>query len=302
MIFDKPNARRRAAPDAFLMWIARTIEQARTARRELSSPVALVPTMGALHKGHRTLIRSVQQQADHVIVSIFVNPMQFAPHEDFDRYPRPIEDDLDVCREENVAGVFTPDVAQMYPPDVQATDVFIPEMGDLLEGALRSQFFHGVCRVVLKLFNILTPDVAVFGQKDYQQWRLIEAMADDLNLPIRILGSPTVREADGLALSSRNVYLTREKRPSALSLYKALQAARMLIQQAGETNPQAVEGAMTQLLQSHGAAVDYAVVRHPRTLAPIESIDLALTGAVVALVAARVGPVRLIDNLLIDEK
>ncbi|MCC7192165.1 MAG: pantoate--beta-alanine ligase [Phycisphaeraceae bacterium] len=281
------------------MWVARTVLDARKLRRDLAGRVAFVPTMGALHRGHVSLMESARRLADHVVVSIFVNPTQFAPHEDFAKYPRPIEADLAACETAGVSGVFHPDPLEMYPANQLTSEVNIPQLASILEGAVRPTHFAGVCRVVAKLFNIIQPDVACFGQKDYQQVRVIQAMVDDLNMPVTIAELATVRESDGLALSSRNVYLDPEQRRHAGALYKALQAARLLIESDGETEPANIESAMKQIIESHQVTPDYAVVRHPQTLAPLDSINPALTGGVVVLVAGRLGSVRLIDNMVV---
>jgi len=281
------------------MWIARNIDEIRSRRGALTGRVAFVPTMGALHAGHVSLMHAAAKLADHVVVSIFVNPTQFGPNEDFNRYPRPIEKDLDACRAAGVAGVFYPSVEAMYPPDKPACDVTVPSMASILEGVVRPGHFAGVCRVVAKLFNIVRPDVACFGQKDYQQCRVIETMTEDLAFPIAIAELATMREADGLAMSSRNVYLGPEERRHAVGLHKALMAARLLVDEEGESNPAAVEAAMRQVMLSHHIAPDYAVVRHPRTLGELDAITPAVTGGVVALVAGKLGSVRLIDNMVI---
>jgi pantoate--beta-alanine ligase len=284
------------------MKLGQTIAEMRTLRQALTGRVALVPTMGALHRGHVALMHAARAAADHVIVSIFVNPTQFAAHEDFDRYPRPIDDDLAQCRRAGAAIVFAPSASDMYPPDVLASDLSVPDLSAELEGEYRPGHFNGVCRVVAKLLNIIQPDVAIFGQKDYQQWRIIEAFARDLNMPVKITALPTVRDGDGLALSSRNAYLLPEQRSHALGLFKALTEARMLIEDAGETDPAAVEHAMLNTLATHHVEVDYAVVRHPHTLTPLDSISPQVSCGVVALIAGRVGNVRLIDNMLIGDK
>jgi pantoate--beta-alanine ligase len=289
------------------MWQATKVSEVRKLRAALGGRVALVPTMGALHQGHGSLIRAARVLADHVLVSIFVNPTQFGPGEDFERYPRPLEKDLAVCARAGATGVFHPAVADMYPASaagprapVAECLVTVPSLAGVLEGAVRPTHFQGVCRVVAKLLHIIEPDVACFGRKDYQQLKVIEAMVTDLDIPVRIVGLPTVREADGLARSSRNAYLSAELRPRAVALYQALQSARELVEQEGETDPAAVEAAMRGVLGSHHVdAVDYAVVRHPQTLAELDCIEPQLTGGVVALIACRLGPVRLIDNLVL---
>lgn len=280
------------------MWIAPTIAEMRQQRRTLRGSVAFVPTMGALHAGHVALMQAGAAIAKHVIVSIFVNPTQFAPGEDFERYPRPLDRDLDVCRSASVTGVFVPSVEQMYPPGQPICEVNVPSLASTLEGEFRPQFFPGVCRVVAKLLSIVQPDVACFGQKDYQQFKVVEAMVADLCLPVRIHMVPTIREKDGLAMSSRNVYLTAAQRPRALGLYKALTTAAALIHNQGETDPLAVEAAMRTILVAHQLTVDYACVRNAHTLQPMDCIEPALSG-VVTLIAARCDQVRLIDNLLV---
>lgn len=283
------------------MWTAKTVADLRRQRLALKGRIAFVPTMGALHAGHIALVEAARGLADHVLVSIFVNPTQFAPHEDFNRYPRPIERDLAMCEAAGVAGVFNPGVDDVYPPAVPPCDVSIPSMAGILEGAIRPGHFAGVCRVVLKLFNLTQPHVACFGQKDLQQLRVIDAMVADLNLPLAIQPVPTLREPDGLAMSSRNVYLNPEERRHAIGLSKALKEGRALIEAGGESEPLRVEAAMRQVLLAHHIQPDYAVVRHPTTLAPLDSIDLKLTHGVALLVAGRLGSVRLIDNVLLDE-
>ena len=281
------------------MWTAATVAELREQRRSLGGHVALVPTMGALHEGHLSLIDAGRQLADHVIVSLFVNPTQFGPSEDFDKYPRPVEADLAACRARDVDGVFMPEVAQMYPPGGIDTHIDVPLLAREFEATHRPGHFAVVCRVVTKLLNMTQPDFAVFGRKDYQQWRIVEAMAADMAMPVRIVGVDTVREADGLALSSRNVYLSPEAREHAPGLYKALCEARMLIEEAGETDPHLVEQAMTQVMQAHQVQVDYAAVRHPMTLAQLDAIEPQLTGGGVALGAGRLEGVVLLENTLL---
>ena len=280
------------------MWHSQQIDDLRHRRASLEGSVALVPTMGALHRGHVSLIERGLEIADHVIVSVFVNPTQFGAGEDFSKYPRPLVDDLGKCEAAGAAGVFCPLPEVMYPPEQIPADVTVPSLATILEGEFRPTHFAGVCRVVLKLFNIVQPDVACFGRKDYQQLKVIEAMVGDLNLPIRIEACETLREPDGLAMSSRNVYLRDAERQHALGMSKALkEAARMF--EAGETDPEIVSSAMRQNLEAHQVEVDYAEVRHPTTLQPLDIIEPALTGGVVALVAGRVGNTRLIDNMLL---
>ena len=279
------------------MWIAQTIDEIRAHRSKAPPPVALVPTMGALHAGHLSLIDVAKRHGKTVIVSVFVNPTQFGADEDLDSYPRPARHDLAECEAAGVDGVFQPTASEIYPPEVPASHVEVPVIADDLEGRTRPGHFAGVCRIVAKLFNIIQPDIACFGQKDFQQLRVIQAMVADLNMPIGIIECPTIRDVDGLALSSRNSYLTSEQRRHALGLFKALSEAKMMVCSAGETDPSVVERAMQQVMAAHQVEVDYAVVRHRLTLAPLDSIDMGLTGGVVALVAGRVGSVHLIDNM-----
>ena len=278
------------------MFIARTVGEMRQYRRGLQSRTAFVPTLGSLHAGHISLITGARKLANHVLVSIFLNPTQFSPGEDYETYPWDLDADLATCREASVAGVFCPSLDQMFPSDQVECDVMVPQLANDLEGKVRPRFFPGVCRVVAKLFNIVQPDIACFGKKDYQQLRVVEAMVRDLAMPLVIEPFPTVREADGLACSSRNIFLKGPARKQATCLFKALSEARLLVEEGGEVDPSVVESAMRQVLVAHQAKVDYAVVRHPHTLGPLDCLEPALTGGVVALVAARVAGVRLIDN------
>jgi pantoate--beta-alanine ligase len=248
--------------------------------------VALVPTMGALHAGHRSLLRTAPRLADVVVVSLFVNPLQFGPAEDLDRYPRTFDADVEVCRQERVALIFAPSVAEMYGAGVRVT-VHPGPLGDELEGAVRPGHFAGVLTVVAKLLGLVRPDVTVFGEKDYQQLTLIRRMVADLDLGVRIVGAPTVREPDGLALSSRNAYLSTVDRERAAALSAALRAGDA----AAPGGPAAaLDAASAVLADAGGVAVDYLVLRSP-DLGPAPS-----TGEARLLVAARVGNTRLIDN------
>ncbi|MEV0167456.1 pantoate--beta-alanine ligase [Nonomuraea fuscirosea] len=251
--------------------------------------VALVPTMGALHEGHRSLIRQARVRADQVVVSIFVNPLQFSPNEDFSRYPRTFDSDLDACRAEGVDVVFHPAVEDMYPPDRQIS-VSSGEMGRIVEGAARPGHFDGMLTVVLKLFNLVQPDLAVFGQKDAQQLALIRRMVADFDLPIEILGSPTVRESDGLALSSRNRFLSEDDRRTALALSRALRAG------AARLTPSEIRRTAIAVLDEAGPGleVDYLALVDPATFAEVSE---SYEGLAVLAVAARVGSTRLIDNV-----
>ncbi|MEV0352141.1 pantoate--beta-alanine ligase [Nonomuraea sp. NPDC050680] len=278
--------------------------------------VALVPTMGALHEGHRSLIREARVRADHVVVSIFVNPLQFSPNEDFSRYPRTFDADLEACRAEGVDVVFAPSADDMYPPGRQVS-VQSGEMGTIVEGAVRPGHFDGVLTVVLKLFNLVQPDVAVFGQKDAQQLAMIRRMVADLDLPIDIVGAPTVREPDGLALSSRNRYLSADERQVALTLSRALRAgaaesapatalpegagavpATALLEGAGSV-PARIRAAALAVLEGAAPrlALDYLVLVDPATFAEVSE---SYRGEAVLAVAAKVGTTRLIDNAVLS--
>ena len=264
----------------------------------LAGPLALVPTMGALHDGHLTLVRAARQQAAHVAVSIFVNPRQFGAGEDLDAYPRPRERDLDLLRGEGVSLVWAPVVEAMYPRGY-ATNVSVSGVSELLCGAARPGHFDGVATVVCKLFNQVRPDIALFGEKDWQQLAVIRRMARDLDLVQphvdRILGVPTVREADGLAMSSRNAYLSAEERTQAAALPRAMQAAIAAVQ-SGESIAPALATLAAKLLAAGFAAVDYAEIADAESLQP-----LAVLGESSArlLVAARIGRARLIDNMAV---
>lgn len=279
------------------MWIARDIASLREHRKACNGRVVLVPTMGALHAGHRSLMKLAREHGQTVIASIFVNPTQFGPNEDFSRYPRPVEKDLQACRDEGVDGVFSPTPDVMYPQGVLPAQVVVPALAADLEGAHRPGHFAGVCRVVAKLFNITQPHAAVFGRKDLQQLLIIQAMVADLNMGIDIIAGDTLREADGLAMSSRNVYLSEDERRHATGIHKAMLEARYMARELGQTDPAAVEAAMKQIIRAHHMQVLYAVLRHARTLAPLECIEPDADDGVAAIVAAKMGSVRLIDNM-----
>jgi pantoate--beta-alanine ligase len=251
--------------------------------------VALIPTMGALHEGHRELIRHARRAPGAVVtaVSIFVNPLQFGPSEDLDRYPRPLDEDLEVCRAEGVELVFLPAVGDMYPEGAD-TAITPGALGDELEGAVRPGHFAGVLTVVAKLFHIVAPDLAFFGEKDYQQLTLVKRMVRDLNFPLAVVGVPTVREPDGLALSSRNAYLEAADRTRAAALHRALVAGAGV----SAMGPDAVLTAARDVLAAEPAlAVDYLELRDP-DLGPTPQ-----SGPARLLVAARIGGTRLIDNV-----
>jgi pantoate--beta-alanine ligase len=259
--------------------------------------VGLVPTMGALHEGHAALIRAARSASGFVVVSIFVNPTQFGPKEDFAKYPRTLEADQKVCAEAGADLIFAPGVEEMYPAN-SFTFVEVAKLGDHLCGASRPGHFRGVCTVVLKLFNIVRPDRAHFGAKDYQQARIIKQMVRDLNVPVEVRVEPTVREPDGLALSSRNRYLSPEERAVAPRIQQALRAARGRAL-AGEIDGARLASALAaELSMIPGARVDYASIVDAETLQPLARLDRPA----VAAVAVFLGTTRLIDNLLIAER
>jgi pantoate--beta-alanine ligase len=261
--------------------------------------IGLVPTMGALHEGHMRLIERCRQEAGYVVVTIFVNPTQFGPGEDLSRYPRTLETDLAKCEAAGVDLVFAPSDTTIYPRGRSATFVEVPGLSHVLEGAVRPGHFRGVASVVLALFEIVRPDLAVFGQKDYQQQLLIRRMVDDLHVPVDIVIEPTVREADGLAKSSRNRYLSAEERAAASVLHRALLLAQKAVAQ-GERDADRVRQILTQTISLEMLArLDYAEVADAETLEPLARISPARPA--VALVAARVGPTRLIDNARLTE-
>jgi pantoate--beta-alanine ligase len=262
--------------------------------RTRGDSVALVPTMGYLHHGHLVLIERARRLADWVAVSIFVNPLQFGPTEDLDRYPRDLEQDRTLADASGADLLFVPSVAEMYPRGEPWISV-VPERGaQRLCGASRPGHFRGVLTVVAKLLGVFGPDVAVFGQKDFQQAVLIGRMVDDLDIPVRIEVVPTVREADGLALSSRNVYLSPAERARALALFRGLERCRALFA-TGERDAEVFRVALRHEITSKGVEPEYADIVDPRTLEPLVRAE---PGAVCA-VAAHVGATRLIDNIVL---
>ncbi len=276
-----------------LATIAEVRQKVREARAQ-GCRIGLVPTMGALHQGHRRLIQAARAEADCVVVSIFVNPTQFGPSEDFQRYPRTPEADREVCAEGGAHLIFAPGVEDMYPAGPTATFVEVAGLSDIVEGKSRPGHFRGVATVVMKLLQIVGPDLAVFGDKDYQQLQVIRRMVADLDLPVRIVPHPTVREPDGLALSSRNRYLNPVQRQAATVLFRALEQARAAVA-AGERCADRVRQIMARTVESEQLAqLDYAEVADADTLARLD--ELVPTRRAVALLAARVGPARLIDH------
>jgi pantoate--beta-alanine ligase len=261
--------------------------------RQAGEPIALVPTMGALHQGHLSLVETAAKAARHVVVSLFVNPTQFAPNEDFAAYPRTEASDVEKLGGTAASLVFAPSVAEMYPQG-HATTISLTGPASGLESAHRPHFFAGVATVVAKLFIQCEPDAAVFGEKDYQQLLVIRRMVKDLSLPIRIIGAPVIREADGLALSSRNVYLSTEERRIAPALHASLQQAAAAFR-VGKPIAEAEAEAIRAVLAAGFAAVDYVAIRDAETLAP-----LAASGHPARiLAAARLGKTRLIDNIAV---
>lgn len=262
------------------------------AARGLGHRIGCVPTMGALHPGHMSLVGESRRRAGFHILTIFVNPTQFAPTEDLAKYPRPIEQDLQLCRQAGVNVVFMPEITSLYPPGYD-TWVTVDGMSKVLEGEFRPTHFRGVTTIVLKLFNLVQPDVACFGAKDYQQQTILRKMVRDLDLPIEMAICPTIRETDGLAMSSRNVYLQGKDRQTALCLFQALELARLEVEERRERDLTKVQAAMRAHLESQpGVKVDYAVIADADTL----EVLWEPRPKMVALIAARVGATRLIDN------
>lgn len=277
--------------------VARTLPALRRALGELrrrNATVALVPTMGALHDGHVSLVRLAKRRADKVVVSVFVNPTQFAPNEDFGSYPRTWKADAAKLAAEDVDLIWNPDVKAMYPEGFASRiGVDGPAVAGL-EDRFRPHFFGGVATVVGKLFIQVRPDFAIFGSKDYQQLRVVTRMAADLDTGVKVIGAPTVRERDGLAMSSRNVYLTPEQRQTAPTLYRAMKQVAKLLK-AGKSADAAIKVG-SQIITSAGFALDYLEARHAETLAPVRSLK---DGPIRLLVAARIGTTRLIDNIAV---
>jgi pantoate--beta-alanine ligase len=272
------------------MRVVKTIAEVRAARAGLGH-LGFVPTMGFLHEGHLSLVRKAKTECEAVAVSIFVNPTQFGPNEDFTRYPRDMERDLASLQGEGVDFVFTPEPSEIYPPGA-ATRIEVGPIAEVLEGAVRPGHFSGVATVVTKLFNIVAPDIAYFGQKDAQQCAVIRQVVRDLDLPVALRIEPTVREADGLAMSSRNVYLDAGQREEALVVYRSLRAAAAAFE-TGETDAETLRAAIRDALA--GYPFDYVSVADPDTMAELET---ARPGAIVST-AVRFGATRLIDNLVL---
>ena len=275
--------------------VLRSAEEMRAFTRSVRKQgrrVGLVPTMGSLHEGHLSLVRAAQRDCDVVVVSIYVNPTQFGQGEDFDRYPRNLQADLDLLAGLGTSCVFAPSDGEMYPPGFD-TWVTVGQIAEPWEGAFRPGHFRGVATVVLKLFHLVEPDAAYFGEKDYQQLLVVGKMVRDLNLAVEIRPCPTVREADGLAMSSRNRYLNPEQRRQALVLYQSLCLAQQLVER-GERESATILQAMRERIQSvPNARIDYVALVDPETLQEVPPV----TRPVRAIVAVRLGDTRLIDNL-----
>lgn len=276
------------------MKVARTEAEIRSVldepRREGRS-IGFVPTMGALHEGHRSLLRAARAECDVTVMSVFVNPLQFGPNEDFERYPRPEVSDLKAAEEEKVDVVFLPGLDEMYPPGADVR-VHSGRLGTIVEGAARPGHFDGVATVVAKLFNLVEPDVSFFGQKDAQQAAVIRRMARDLSMKTRVSVEPIVREPDGLALSSRNVYLSTEERERASALHRSLEEGAEVLLATGERR--AAERRVSEVVSQAGIVLDYGLVVDP------DSFETWRGGTALIVVAGKLGSTRLIDNLLVE--
>lgn len=277
--------------------VAESIDEVRAQVAKLrqgGKSIGFVPTMGALHQGHLSLMERARSECDHVVVSIFVNPTQFGPNEDFKKYPRPREKDLQLCGNAGADVVFYPTADVMYPPGYR-TFVEVQGLSEILEGAIRPGHFRGVATVVTKLFLIVGADAAYFGQKDFQQQLLIRTMATELNIPTRVITCPTLRDPDGMAMSSRNAYLSADERQSGLSLSRALATVSQMVDD-GERNIARLQATLCSVMSStDGVQLEYGVIVDAETLATVSEP----VPEMVALVAARVGTTRLIDNQLL---
>lgn len=278
----------------------RAVQSVKEVRETLSSPrkfgqvIGLVPTMGALHAGHIKLIETARTECGFVVVSIFVNPLQFGPNEDYARYPKALAQDLEICSRSGTDLVFNPSVEEMYPvPQLTFTEV--TRVSERLCGASRPGHFQGVATVVLKLFNVVQPDRAYFGEKDMQQLAVIRRMVRDLNLPVTVVGVPTVRESDGLALSSRNQYLNPEQRKAAPALYRALQEGEKVVRGGEKDSARVRETALKVLRQEPSIKVEYLEIVDPEEIQPVTTIE----GPVRIAAAIWLGSTRLIDNVVV---
>jgi pantoate--beta-alanine ligase len=279
------------------MKVARTIESVRRlvkAARKAGRKISFVPTMGALHIGHISLIEAAKKDCDFVVVSIFVNPTQFGPNEDFAKYPRPIKADLKMCRKAGVDVVFAPTPHEIYPSE-NLTWVNVEKLSEPLCGKFRPGHFRGVATVCAKLFNIVTPDIAYFGRKDAQQAIVIKKMVADLNMPLKIVVCPTVREKNGLAISSRNQYLTVQQKKDAASIYKSLQKCRQMIKQGGRDTKKIIAEMRKVLKQIPSVEIQYVSIVDAETLRNIDKV----AGKVLVAVAVKIGSTRLIDNIFL---
>ncbi len=279
--------------------VVETVAEMAAARGEMRGVVGLVPTMGYLHEGHLSLVRRARAECDHVVVSIFVNPAQFGPGEDLERYPRDTERDLRLLEEAGVDVLFMPTVEEVYPPGFGDWVEVTGPLTERLEGAARPGHFRGVTTVVARLFRILRPHRAYFGQKDAQQLRVVRRMAQQEGLPVTIVPMPIIREPDGLAMSSRNVYLSAEERTAALVLSRAVREARRMVMEDGVTDADRVRDAVRSIVAGQPLVqLEYASVVDEETLAELDRID----GPALVLLAAKVGSTRLIDNVVVVPK
>ncbi len=279
--------------------VIHSLQELHDARRDLAQAgkrVGVVPTMGALHAGHLSLVAASCAACDATLVTLFVNPTQFGPHEDFEKYPRTLDADLQALSPYPVDLVFAPTAAEMYPAGFE-TNVQVGGVTELLEGARRPGHFDGVATVVLKLLNLTRPDVAYFGQKDYQQTLVVRRMVADLNLPVEVCICPIVREPDGLAMSSRNVYLTEVQRQLALVLSQSLQHCQAMVSAGERSAAQLIATAESRFANTPDVELEYFTLVNPETLLPVETLDQPA----IALTAAQVGQTRLIDNLRISD-
>ena len=278
------------------MELAKTIKSVRSlvkAARSKGKKIGLVPTMGALHIGHISLIKAARKNTGFVVVSVFVNPTQFGPGEDFEKYPRPLDADLEICKKAGADVVFAPSAKEMYPAE-NLTWVNVEKLTEPLCGRSRQGHFRGVATVCTKLFNIVAPDIAFFGQKDAQQAAVVKKMVVDLNMPLEIVVCPTVREKNGLAVSSRNRYLTAQEKKDAASIYKSLRKCEQMVKEGiRETEP--IIAQMRKIL-SPVSSIEYISIVDAQTLETIDKI----AGTAIAAVAVKIGSTRLIDNILID--
>jgi pantoate--beta-alanine ligase len=276
------------------MKVIESIEEMRKARRATKGTVGFVPTMGFLHEGHLALVKLARKECQTVVVSIYVNPSQFAPHEDFQTYPRDMQRDLNLLKDETVNLVFTPTSAQMYP-DCYTTWIKVTDLDKRLESQSRPHFFTGVATIVAKLFNIVRPHKAYFGEKDAQQLRIVTKMSADLNLGIQIVPVPTVRESDGLAMSSRNAYLNKDERKAATILWRTLSVAREMVE-GGERDAQNIRDRMMEIITAEALAkLDYISVSDSNTLEELDTVE----GPALISLAVWIGKTRLIDNITV---